>query len=139
VRQTAITVLDPGDPQVRALLIGLTAPGQPIGIRSASAGRLRNVADPAVVSALIALTDPSNPRGLRQVGLRYLAGRSDKGPAIETATRYLDDPDPLFAVTAVQTLARIGGTPGKATLSARLKVETRVTVDAAIRQAVTGN
>ena len=54
----------------------------------------------------------------RQKRLRHLAGRSDKGPAIATATKYLDDPDPLFAVSAVQTLARTGGAAGIVTLAA---------------------
>jgi len=136
VREAAIGVVDPADPQIRTLLISLTAPGQPLDIRQAAAARIRNQEDPAVVAALIALTDPSNPRNLRQAGLRYLAGRSDKGPATTTATKYLDDPDPLFAVSAVQTLARVGGAAGKATLTQRLKVERRVTVDDAIRGAL---
>jgi len=138
VRQTAIGVLDPGDPSIRALLVGLTAPGQPLGIRNAAAAQVRNQADPAVVAALVALTDPSNPRNLREAGLRYLAGRPDKAPAIATATRYLDDPDPLFAASAVYTLARVGGPKGKLTLTQRLKVEKRVTVDDAIREALEG-
>jgi HEAT repeat protein len=88
------------------------------------------------VTALIALTDPSESRNLRQAALNYLAGRSDKAPAIATATTYLDDPDPLFAVSAVQTLARIGGPAGKETLQQRLTVEKRVTVSDAIREAL---
>ncbi len=138
VRQAAISVLDPENASNRALLIGLTAPGQPLGTRQSAAARIRNQPDPQVVTALIALTDPSNPRNLRQAGLRYLAGRSDKGPATTTATKYLDDQDPLFAVSAVQTLGRVGGPAGKVTLTQRLKVEKRVTVDDAIRQAVEG-
>ena len=59
-------------------------------------------------------------------------------PATTTATKYLDDPDPLFAVSAVQTLARVGGPAGKVTLTQRLKVEKRVTVDDAIREALEG-
>ncbi len=45
VRQTAISVLDPGDPQIRALLVSLTAPGQPLGIRQSAAARIRNQPD----------------------------------------------------------------------------------------------
>jgi len=135
---TAVYESAPADPQIRTLLVSLTAPGQPLGIRQSAAYQIRNQADPAVVAALTALTDPSNPRNLRQAGLRYLAGRSDKGPATTTATRYLDDPDPLFAVSAVQTLARVGGAAGKVTLTQRLKVEQRVTVDDAIRGALEG-
>ncbi len=109
VRQAAIGVLNPADLEVRTLLTTSTEPKWPLGIRQSAAYQIRNQDDPAVVAALIALTDPSNPRNLRQAGLRYLAGRSDKAPAIATATTYLSDPDPLFAVSAVQTLARVGG------------------------------
>ncbi len=136
VRQSAIFAVNPSDPAVRTLLVGLTAPGQPLGIRQAAAYRMRNESDPGVVTALEALTAPSEPRQLRQAGLRLLAGRSDKAPAVSTATRYLDDPDPLFAVSAVQTLGRVGGAAGKATLQQQLKVEKRVTVDDAIRGAI---
>lgn len=136
VRARAIAELNPADPAVRALLIERTAPGWPLELRQAAAYQIRNQDDPQVVAALIALTAPSEPRNLRQAGLRYLAGRSDKAPAIATATRYLDDPDPLFAVSAVQTIARVGGPAGKTTLQQRLTVEHRVTVDDAIRKAL---
>jgi hypothetical protein len=52
------------------------------------------------------------------------------------ATRYLDDGDPLFASDAVRTLARIGGDAGRATLTAAMARETRVTVRAAITEAL---
>jgi len=139
VRERAIGVLDPADPATLDLLLARTAPSWPTGLRQSAAARIRNQPDPRAVDALIALTAPSEPRGLRQAGLRYLAGRSDKGPAVATATKYLDDPDPLFAVSAVQTLARIGGPAGKATLEQHLRVEKRVTVNAAIRQALTAH
>jgi aminopeptidase N len=138
VRQSAIGVMDPTDPAIRSLLLGLTEPGQPLGIRFSAAARIRNQPDAPVIAALTALTDPSNPRNLRQAGLRYLAGRADKAPATATATKYLDDPDPLFSVSAVQTLARVGGPAGQVTLTQRLKVEKRVTVDDAIRGALEG-
>jgi len=48
------------------------------------------------------------------------------------ATRYLNDGDPLFAATAVNQLATVGGAPGRATLQQALVHETRVTVRAAI-------
>jgi len=138
VRERAIAELDPADLAIRELLIAHTAPGWPLGLRQSAAYQVRNQSDPRVVDALIALTAPSEPRNLRQAGLRYLAGRDDKAPAIATATKYLTDPDPLFAVSAVQTLARIGGESGKATLRQRLVVEHRVTVGDAIRQALAG-
>jgi hypothetical protein len=136
VQQAAIRVLNPADLEIRTLLTTSTEARWPLGIRQAAAYQIRNQPDSFVVAALIALTDPSNPRNLRQAGLRYLAGRSDKAPAIATATGYLGDPDPLFAVSAVQTLARVGGPAGKATLQQRLTVEKRVTVADAIRGAL---
>jgi len=136
VRERAVSVLDPADPATLTLLLERTAPGWPAGLRTSSAYRIRNQPDPRVVDALTAFTAPSEPRFVRQAGLRYLAGRSDKAPAIAVATKYLTDPDPLFAVSAVQTLARIGGPAGKATLEQRLPVEKRVTVSSAIRQAL---
>ena len=136
VRERAVSVLDPADPAILDLLLERTAPGWPQGLRQASASRIRNQPDPRVVPALIALTDPSEPRNLRQAGLGLLSSRSDKAPAIATATKYLTDSDPLFAVAAVQTLARIGGPEGKATLQQRLGTEHRVTVDDAIRAAL---
>ncbi len=138
VRERAVSVLDPADPATLELLIARTTPAWPLGLRQTAASRIRNQPQPAVVSALEALTAPSEPRNLREAGLRYLAGRSDKAPAVATATRYLSDPDPLFAVSAVQTLARIGGPAGKATLQQRLTVEKRVTVSDAIRGALAG-
>ncbi len=136
VQERAIAELDPADPAIRALLISRTAPGWPLGLRQEAAYQVRKQPDAAVIQALIALTNPSEPRNLRQAGLRYLSARDDKTPAIETATKYLSDPDPLFAVSAVQTLARVGGPAGKATLQQRLAVERRVTVADAIRQAI---
>ena len=109
VRERAVAVLDPADPATRELLLARTAPGWPLELRQAAAYRIRNQPDPRVVAGADRAHDPSEPRNLRQAGLRYLAGRSDKAPAIATATKYLNDPDPLFAVSAVQTLARIGG------------------------------
>ena len=136
VQERAIAELDPADPAIRALLIAHTKPGWPLGLRQEAAYQVRKQPGAEVVQALVALTNPSEPRNLRQAGLRYLAARDDKTQAIETATKYLSDPDPLFAVSAVQTLARIGGEPGKVTLQQRLKVERRVTVTDAIRQAL---
>jgi HEAT repeat protein len=138
VQERAASVLDPADPAIRDLLLTRTTPAWPQGLRQASASRIRNQPDPRVVAALTALTDPSEPRNLRQAGLNFLAGRSNKAPAVATATKYLNDPDPLFAVSAVRTLARVGGPDGKATLQQRLTVEHRVTVAAVIREALAG-
>jgi aminopeptidase N len=136
VRERAVAVLDPADPATLDLLLARTAPGWPAGLRLSAASKIRNQPDPRVVEALIAMTAPSESRDVRQASLRYLSGRPDKAPAIATATKYLNDPDPLFAVIAVQTLARIGGPAGRATLEQRLPAEKRVTVSSAIRQAL---
>jgi len=136
VQSSAIAVLDPADPEIRDLLLARTAPGWPLGLRYSAADQIRNQPDPRVVEALIAMTDPSESRNLRQAALSLLSRRDDKTPAIETATKYLADPDPLFAATAVRVLARVGGDAAKVTLQQRLAVEHRVTVDDAIRQAL---
>jgi len=139
VQSRAIALLDPSDPEIRDLLLARTAPAWPMELRRSAARQIRNQPDPRVVEALIALTDPSEPRNLRQVGLIYLSRREDKAPAIATATKYLTDPDPLFAASAVQTLAKVGGDAGRATLQQRLPAEHRVTVADAIRRALAGH
>jgi aminopeptidase N len=136
VQARSIAVLDPADAEILDLLLARTAPGWPAGLRLSSASRIRNQPDPRVVPALIAMIAPSESRDVRQASLRYLSRRDDKAPAIATATNYLGDPDPIFAVIAVQTLARIGGPAGTATLQQRLPAERRVTVADAIRQAL---
>jgi len=65
-----------------------------------------------------------------------LARWPDKAPAIAIATKYLSDGDPLFAVAAANALGRIGGDGGKATLRHAETTESRVTVKAAIVQAL---
>ena len=54
--------------------------------------------------------------------------------SVAVATRYLYDGDPLFAVSAVQMLGRVGGAKGRATLQEARAHETRVTVRAAMDQ-----
>ena len=56
--------------------------------------------------------------------------------AVAAAIKSLDDYDPLFAVHAAQVLGRIGGEQGRAALTRAGKSETRVTVKAAIAQAL---
>ena len=79
----------------------------------------------AVRNEIPSAGEPSLPRGPERQGARDRHGH-------QVPRR----PDPLFAVSAVQTLARIGGPAGKATLQQRLPVEKRVTVSSAIRQAL---
>lgn len=136
VREQAAGLLDPADPVVFDLLLARTGPGWPMGLRQTAAFRISRLADPRVPEALIQMTDPSEPRNLRQSALNFLAGRSDKSDAVNTATRYLTDPDPLLASAAVRTLARVGGEAGKSTLTAALKTEKRVTVLTVIQGAL---
>jgi hypothetical protein len=136
VQSRAVGVLDPADPAILPLLIARTAPGWPLALRQSAGSRIRNQPGQEVVDALVAMTAPSEPRNLRQAALNYLAGRSDRAPAVATATKYLGDPDPLFAVSAVETLARVGGPEGQAVLRQRLTTDPRVTVDDAIRAAL---
>jgi aminopeptidase N len=136
VREQAAGLLDPADPVGFDLLLARTGPGWPMGLRQTAAFRISRLADPRVPEALIQMADPSEPRNLRQSALNYLAGRSDKSDAVNTATRYLTDPDPLLASAAVRTLARVGGEAGRSTLTAALKTEKRVTVLTVIQGAL---
>ena len=128
VRQEAAGLLDPANPKAFELLLARSAAGWPHGLRTAAVFQISKVNDPRVVQALVAMADPSEPRNLRQSALGYLAGRSDKSDAVTLATKYLTDPDPLFASSAVRTLAQVGGDAGRSTLTAALKTEKRVTV-----------
>lgn len=136
VRQQAAALLDPASKIDLDMLLKHTEAGWPLGLRQTSAFRMSKSADPRVVPALVKLTDPAEPRNLRQGALNLLAGRSDKADAIATATRYLADPDPLFASASVRTLAQVGGDAGKAKLNALLTTEKRVTVRSAIQGAL---
>ena len=118
-----------------ALLGGVRA-GRPAAIRYAAASGLAHASDPEAAAALEQLTAPAEDRGLRTYGLDLLPQQGDTARAVAAATRYLDDPDPLFAEAAVSVLARIGGPDGRARLAARLAVETRVHVRAAIERIV---
>jgi hypothetical protein len=80
------------------------------------------------------MTAVDEPRTVRQVGLGLLGQWPDKTRAIAVATKYLNDGDPLFAVSAVGTLAQAGGDAGKAVLRQAMARETRVTVRAAMQQ-----
>ncbi|MEO8031344.1 MAG: M1 family aminopeptidase [Gemmatimonadota bacterium] len=136
VRQQAAVLLDPASTMDFDMLIKRTSSEWPLGLRQTAAFQISKQSDPQVVPALVKLTDPSEPRNLRQAALNFLAGRADKADAITTSTKYLGDPDPLFASAAVRTLARVGGDAGKAKLTATLATEKRVTVRTAIQGAL---
>ena len=137
VQQQALSVYDPSiAPEGTALLVDRAKNGGSLGVRLTAAGRLLKKPDEAGAAAVEALTASAEPRNARQVGLNILSQWPDKARAIAVATRYLSDGDPLFAVSAVGTIAQAGGDPGKAVLRQALARETRVTVRAAIQQAV---
>ncbi|HEV8125918.1 MAG TPA: M1 family aminopeptidase [Gemmatimonadales bacterium] len=119
-----------------ALLVELTKHGGSLGVRLTAAGRLHLKPDAAGADALEAMTAVDEPRTVRQVGLGLLGQWPDKTRAIAVATKYLNDGDPLFAVSAVGTLSQAGGDAGKAVLRQAMARETRVTVRAAMQQAL---
>ena len=90
----------------------------------------------AGAAALEAATLPVETRNLRMTALQLLSRWPDKTAAIAVATRYLNDGDPLFAVAAAQQLGAIGGDAGRASLQSALQSEKRVTVRAAITEAL---
>jgi hypothetical protein len=117
------------------LLVAAAAPGQPLRLRGASMRSLSGYHDPRAVAALEAFTAPTEPRDLRTAGLSALAA-TDSTRGAAAAGRGVDDADPLYAIAAVQTLARIGGAAGRARLAAAATTETRPTVRAAITAAL---
>jgi aminopeptidase N len=133
----ALQVYDPSRAaEGTALLIDRIKNGGSLNVRAAAAERLSLKPDAAGLAALESMTAVAEPRNIRGEALALLAAWPDKTRAIAVATRYLNDGDPLFASNAVRTLARIGGDAGKATLTAEMAHETRVTVRAAINRAL---
>ena len=64
--------------------------------------------------------------------LNLLAQQGDTARVVALATRYLDDPDAIFAAAAVRLLARAGGARSRALLLERFGKETRTRVRSAI-------
>ncbi|MBA2627583.1 MAG: HEAT repeat domain-containing protein, partial [Gemmatimonadales bacterium] len=138
VRTTALVVYaQRAGGQAIPLLTDATSPGRPTTMRTNAAYQLGRIGEPGVADVLTRLTDPSEPRNLRTEALDALAQLKDSAAAVRVAARSLADYDPLFAVHAAGVLGRIGGAPGRATLQAALRKEPRVTVKAAINQALT--
>jgi HEAT repeat protein len=122
--------------QGTALLVDRLQHGATHAIRNTAAQSLLKKPDAAGAAALEAATQPVETRDLRTIALQVLARWPDKSTAIAVATRYLHDGDPLFAVAAAQQLGAIGGDAGRAALQAALQSEQRVTVRAAINEAL---
>jgi aminopeptidase N len=137
VQGHALDIYQPAkSPEGTVLLIDRIAHGPSLGVRLTAAGRLGLAPSAEGAAALESLTVPDEPRNGRQTALGLLGQWPDKSIAVRVATRYLNDGDPLFAVSAVQALAQAGGEAGKATLRQALAKESRVTVRAAIQQAL---
>ncbi len=117
-------------------LLAEIGPGVPLGVRFSAAAGLARVKGPEAAAALERLTAPSEDRALRTYGLNLLPQQGDTARAVALATRYLDDPDPLYAEAAVSVLGRFGGAAGRARLAARAAGEPRVHVRAAIERAL---
>src|SRR5205814_1590732 len=111
---------------------------EPNALRQAAAQSLGELHDPKAGEPLERMAAPNQPRSLRQDALDALA-QGDSARAITVARRYLEDDDPLFAVAAVKTLAKIGGREGQALLRRDQSRERRVTVLTAIRAALSGS
>ncbi|MEO8226779.1 MAG: M1 family aminopeptidase [Gemmatimonadota bacterium] len=137
VRTAAMAVYAPlAGAEAIPLLTEATSVGRSTNMRLTAAFQLGRTGDPRVAGALVRLTDPSEPRNLRTGALDALAQLKDSASAIGIASKGLADYDPLFAVHAAGVLGRTGGAAGRSTLQAALRKESRVTVKAAITQAL---
>jgi hypothetical protein len=123
-------------PAALDVLVEASGPGHPNGLRFVAADRLGKLKAPRAAEALERMTDPKEPRSIRTNGLDDLAEQGDAARTIAVATRWLGDYDPLFAVHAVQTIAKAGGAEGRATLARAASTERRVTVQNALRAAL---
>jgi aminopeptidase N len=133
VRTAALGVLAAGGgSDLVPMLIAATQAGQPSTLRFTAGLALARTHSPEAASALARLTLPGEERSVREAALRLLIQQGDTARARASAEHYLDDPDPLFAATAVRVLAQVGGAGARTTLQARRATETRVLVKRAI-------
>lgn len=134
VRQTALELLTRRGADLLPLLLEAAGPANPAGIREAAAAGLARIHDPRALDALEQMTATNETRDLRTTALQLLAVSGDSVRAAGVALRSVGDYDPLFAVQAVRTAGRIGGSAARSRLTEALKTESRVTVRAAIQQ-----
>src|SRR5579859_5999480 len=120
------------------LLVEAASPGHARSLRGTAVNALGRIRDPRGADALERMTAPVEDRGLRTAALHALLMSGDSARATSVALKYLGDYDPLFAVAAVQVLARAGGAPGRAKLTTALATEKRVTVRRAIQGVLGG-
>jgi aminopeptidase N len=132
VRATALGVLASQGASALPELLAAARSGRPFFLRFSAGVGLARIHAPEATAALEAMTAPNEDRNLRSTALNLMMQQGDTARVIVLATRYLDDPDPLFATNAVSVLARIGGAAAHALLQERYGRETRVRVKAAI-------
>ena len=131
VRARALDVLASRGAAALPELLAAARPGQPFVLRYRACDGLARIHSPEAAAAVEAMTAPSEARSLRSAALNLLA-QADTARGAALATRFLDDPDPLFAESAANVLGRVGGSAGRARLEAQLAAEKRVHVRAAI-------
>jgi len=136
VRAAALAVLATEGAPAQPALLAAARPGQPLVLRFHAGLDLAKIHTPEAAAALEAMTATSEDRNLRDAALNFLAQQGDTARVVALATRYLDDPDALFASSAVGILARVGGANARALLLERYGRETRVLVKAAIGRVV---
>ena len=136
VRQQALAIIARarGDAAL-PLLLRSASTGQELGLRQVATSLLARSHDARAKDMLERLTDASEDRGLRTNALNALAATGDSTRATAVALRLIGDYDPLFAVAAVDVVARVGGAAGKARLAEALRTESRVLVRAAMQRA----
>jgi len=117
-------------------LLAAVRAGNPLTLRFTAAFALTGYHTPEAVAALEQATGPAEDRNIRQGAMNLMIQQGDTARVVALATKYLDDPDALFAASAVGVLAREGGGAAHALLLARYGRETRVRVKAAIERAL---
>jgi len=115
-------------------LLAAVGPGSGGNLRFSAAVGLVRFRTPEAVDALARATDPSEERAVREGALNLMVQQGDTARVVALATRYLDDPDPLFAADAVSVLARIGGGAARTLLFERYAHEARPRVKDAIER-----
>jgi len=132
VRATAIGLLATRGAAAQPELLAAAQPGQPFFLRFRAGVGLAGIHSAEAVAALAAMTGPGEDRNLRSAALNLMVQAGDTARVVALATRYLDDPDALFAADAVGVLDRMGGGAARALLFERYAHETRVRVKSAI-------
>ena len=118
-----------------ATLAAAAGGANPLPVRFAATEALGRSRDSGAAAALEPLTSASEPRALRIAALQAIA-EVDSARAIGVAARLGADPDPLFAVAAVQVLGKLGGDSATTHLEVLAKTEARASVRDAIARAL---